>query len=96
MTQRLLDIVLAAIGLVVAFPLMALLWLLGRFDTGAPLFRQERVGRNQRPFILVKFRTMKPDTERDSPRASRQRPGCSSTGCTESSPLPLRDSSSAR
>ena len=63
MTQRLLDIVLAAIGLVVAFPLMALLWLLGRFDTGAPLFRQERVGRYQQPFILVKFRTMKPDTE---------------------------------
>lgn len=41
---------------------MALLWILGWLDTGSPLFRQERVGRNQKPFTLVKFRTMRPDT----------------------------------
>lgn len=63
MTQRLLDIVLAAVGLLVGLPLMAFLWILGYFDTGAPLFRQERVGRHQRPFILVKFRTMKLETQ---------------------------------
>ena len=63
MTQRLVDIVLALVGLLVGLPLMALLWILGYFDTGAPLFRQERVGRHQRPFILVKFRTMKPETQ---------------------------------
>ena len=61
--QRLLDIVLAAVGLLVGLPLMAFLWILGYFDTGAPLFRQERVGRHQRPFILVKFRTMKLETQ---------------------------------
>jgi len=36
--------------------------LLGLLDTGAPLFRQTRVGRYQRPFVLLKFRTMRPDT----------------------------------
>ena len=61
--QRLLDIVLAAVGLLVGLPLMAFLWILGYFDRGAPLFRQERVGRHQRPFILVKFRTMKLETQ---------------------------------
>jgi len=38
------------------------LWLLGWRDTRSPLFRQERVGRHQRPFTLVKFRTMRLDT----------------------------------
>jgi lipopolysaccharide/colanic/teichoic acid biosynthesis glycosyltransferase len=32
---------------------------MGLFDTGSPLFFQIRVGQNQRPFKLVKFRTMK-------------------------------------
>lgn len=59
---RLFDIVLAFIGLVVGFPLLVLLTLIGLFDTGSPIFRQVRVGRHQRPFTLVKFRTMKPDT----------------------------------
>lgn len=32
------------------------------FDTGSPLFFQQRMGRNQRAFTLVKFRTMKVGT----------------------------------
>jgi O-antigen biosynthesis protein WbqP len=59
---RFLDVVLSAAGLVVALPLMLVLWLLGWWDTRLPLFRQERVGRHQEPFTLVKFRTMRPDT----------------------------------
>ena len=36
--------------------------MVGFFDTGSPIFRQQRVGRYQKPFTLVKFRTMKKDT----------------------------------
>jgi len=39
-----------------------IIYVIGLFDTGSPIFFQERVGRDQRPFILVKFRTMRPDT----------------------------------
>lgn len=60
--MRLFDVILSAIGLIVALPLFALLILLGLFDTGSPIFRQVRVGRYQKPFTLVKFRTMKPET----------------------------------
>lgn len=60
---RWLDIVLAAVGLVLAQPLMAVLYVLGWLDTRAPLFRQTRVGQHQKPFTLVKFRTMRPDTQ---------------------------------
>lgn len=60
---RMLDIVLAIAGITVTLPLMLVLYVLGWFDTRAPLFKQVRVGRHQQPFILVKFRTMLPDTQ---------------------------------
>ncbi len=59
---RLFDIVFAASGLVFGFPVLLLIYLLGLFDTGSPLFLQERVGRNKKPFTLVKFRTMQVNT----------------------------------
>ena len=37
-------------------------WSSALLDTGSPVFRQVRVGRNKKPFTLVKFRTMKVDT----------------------------------
>ncbi|MEH6559647.1 MAG: sugar transferase [Oceanicoccus sp.] len=60
---RLLDILFAACGLFVAFPIMLLVVFCGLFDTGFPFFFQQRVGINKRPFTLIKFRTMKADTE---------------------------------
>lgn len=59
---RLLDIVLAALGILVALPLLVILYVIGLFDTRSPLFRQIRIGRQQKPFVLVKFRTMRPGT----------------------------------
>jgi len=59
---RVFDILFSALGLIVLSPMMLLVWLLGWIDTRAPLFRQQRVGRHQQPFVLVKFRTMRPDT----------------------------------
>jgi lipopolysaccharide/colanic/teichoic acid biosynthesis glycosyltransferase len=59
---RLLDLIFALLGLVFGFPLLLLLMVIGLFDTGSPVFRQERVGRNKKPFTLVKFRTMRKDT----------------------------------
>lgn len=59
---RLFDVLFAVVGLTVGLPVLLVITLIGLFDTGSPLFRQERVGRNREPFILVKFRTMRPDT----------------------------------
>ncbi len=58
---RALDVVLALVGLVLAWPVMVLLFLAGLVDTGAPIFRQVRVGRGRQVFTLYKFRTMRPD-----------------------------------
>ncbi|MDV5860893.1 sugar transferase [Pseudomonas mendocina] len=59
---RIFDFTFALLGLIIAFPVLLVIYVLGLFDTGSPLFRQERVGRHQKPFVLVKFRTMKIDT----------------------------------
>nr|WP_200872700.1 sugar transferase [Polycyclovorans algicola] len=59
---RLFDLLFSFLGLVFGLPILVLLWLIGLSDTGSPLFRQERIGIHQRPFTLVKFRTMKLDT----------------------------------
>ncbi len=59
---RVFDVLLSLLGFGMGAPLWVLLLVLGWLDTGSPLFRQERVGRHQKPFTLVKFRTMRPDT----------------------------------
>lgn len=37
---------------------MLVLYVIGIFDTGSPVFKQQRVGKNKKPFTLYKFRTM--------------------------------------
>lgn len=59
---RLLDVLFSFFGLLFGAPVLLVLWVVGLFDTGSPIFRQERVGRNKKPFVLVKFRTMSVDT----------------------------------
>ena len=58
----LFDFVLALLGLVVGFPVLLAIYIVGLFDTGSPLFRQERAGKNKRPFTLVKFPAMQVNT----------------------------------
>ena len=57
--KRALDLVLAALGLVVTAPGLGLIALLVRSSSPGPaIFRQERVGRYGRPFRIHKFRTL--------------------------------------
>lgn len=44
-------------------PILILIFIIGLFDTGSPIFVQERVGKNKKPFKLVKFRTMTIETK---------------------------------
>jgi O-antigen biosynthesis protein WbqP len=55
---RILDILFSFFGLLILSPIILLVLIIGLFDTGSPLFRQERVGVNQKPFNLLKFRSM--------------------------------------
>ena len=59
---RFLDIFFSFFGLVFLSPLLLVIFIIGLFDTGSPLFLQVRVGRNEKPFTLMKFRTMRNGT----------------------------------
>ena len=59
---RLFDFALALLGLAFGSPVLLIIYIVGLFDTGSPLFCQERVGKNKQPFTLVKFRTMQVNT----------------------------------
>ena len=59
---RRLDFLFSFLGLLFSFPVLLVIFLIGLFDTGSPLFVQQRVGREKKPFKLVKFRTMSKDT----------------------------------
>jgi lipopolysaccharide/colanic/teichoic acid biosynthesis glycosyltransferase len=61
LSKRVLDIIVSLAGLLLTAPLQALLALLVARKLGLPiLFRQERPGFHGKPFILIKFRTMRP------------------------------------
>jgi sugar transferase (PEP-CTERM system associated) len=68
LVKRAIDLVLALAVFVVAAPLMLLTALAIRLESGAPvLYLQERVGENGRPFVVYKFRSMRPDAETGTP-----------------------------
>ncbi len=62
MIIRIFDFIFALFGLLLLWPVMLVICLLGYFDTGSPVFTQTRVGKNKKPFTLIKFRTMPPQT----------------------------------
>jgi lipopolysaccharide/colanic/teichoic acid biosynthesis glycosyltransferase len=78
--KRAFDVVAAALGLAVLWPLLLAIAALVRWESpGGVLFRGIRTGKNGRPFRIYKFRTMVPDAERigggstakDDPRVTR-------------------------
>jgi len=58
------DVVASLAGLLLSFPLMVVIALLVKLDSRGPVFfRQERTGQGEKPFRVVKFRTMRADAE---------------------------------
>lgn len=57
--KRALDITLSSVLIVITAPLLLLLWCLVRATSAGPaLFRQERLGRDMKPFTMLKLRSM--------------------------------------
>ena len=62
--KRVMDLVICGVGLVLLSPLLALIALWVKLDSQGPvLFKQLRIGRHQKPFYCLKFRSMTVDAE---------------------------------
>jgi sugar transferase (PEP-CTERM system associated) len=67
LTKRVIDMVVSALGLLLAAPIAALAAVAIKIESGGPiLYRQERVGQDERPFTLYKFRSMVADAEAET------------------------------
>jgi O-antigen biosynthesis protein WbqP len=58
MLARVFDGIFSFFGLLILSPILLVIFIIGLFDTGSPIFRQKRIGVNQKPFNLLKFRSM--------------------------------------
>ncbi len=61
--QRFFDFTFSFLGILFLCPVGVVLYIIGLFDTGSPLFLQQRVGKGKKPFTLIKFRTMRKGTQ---------------------------------
>lgn len=60
---RFFDFIFSFLGILILWPFGLIVYVLGIFDTGAPVFKQQRIGKNKKPFTLLKFRTMNVNTK---------------------------------
>lgn len=66
--KRVMDFLLALIGLIILSPIFLILCIWIKCDSRGPiLFKQKRVGKNKTHFNILKFRTMSIDTPKDTP-----------------------------
>ncbi len=74
--KRIIDLVLGFVGLLITIALVPFVWAFNLVANRGPLFyRQERIGRNDKTFTIVKFRTMRPELlQPDTPWTSVEDP----------------------
>ena len=70
--KRLFDVVVSALALLIlGIPMLLLMPVIRADSPGPAIFRQERLGKDGKPFVIYKYRTMQMDAERDGPQGAR-------------------------
>lgn len=70
--KRLFDVVVSALALLIlGIPMLLLMPVILADSPGPAIFRQERLGKDGKPFVIYKYRTMQMDAERDGPQWAR-------------------------
>lgn len=73
--KRLIDIVFSFLALIILFPIFLVIAIAIKIDSKGPIFfKQKRVGIHKSNFYILKFRTMKIDTPKDTPTHLLQNP----------------------
>lgn len=68
LVKRIIDFILSLIGLIILLPFFILFAIIIKIESRGPIFfKQKRVGKNKKYFMIYKFRTMRTDTPSDMP-----------------------------
>jgi len=70
--KRIIDLVVAAICLLVFSPLILVCWAIIKMGGGPAIYKQERIGLGGRPFYIYKFRSMIVDAEKEGEELLQQ------------------------
>lgn len=71
--KRTFDVILSSILLLILSPVLLIIALIVKLSSKGPVFyRQERIGLRQKPFKIIKFRSMKVDAEKEGPQLSHE------------------------
>jgi O-antigen biosynthesis protein WbqP len=74
--KKMIDSILSIVGLIVLSPVFLLLIICIKLDSKGPIFfKQRRIGKDKSEFYILKFRTMKIDTPKDTPTHLLKDPG---------------------
>jgi O-antigen biosynthesis protein WbqP len=74
--KKMIDFILSIVGLIVLSPVFLLLIICIKLDSKGPIFfKQRRIGKDKSEFYILKFRTMKIDTPKDTPTHLLKDPG---------------------
>lgn len=74
--KRLIDILLSLLGIIILSPIFLILIIAIKIDSKGPvLFKQKRIGIHKSHFNILKFRTMRIDTPKDTPTHLLENPG---------------------
>ena len=64
--KRLCDIIVALGGIIILSPVLLVCMILIKCKLGSPIFfKQRRIGKNNKEFEMIKFRTMKDSVDKD-------------------------------
>ena len=71
--KRTADVVLSILSLILLFPVFIILAILIKLDSrGSVFYTQERIGKNEKPFHIIKFRSMIADAEKNKPQLAEE------------------------
>lgn len=71
--KRSFDVLFSLVVMVLGLPIFILLYIVTKFSSAGPAFyRQERLGKNGRPFNIYKFRSMYVNSEKNGPQLSKE------------------------
>lgn len=70
--KRSFDVLFASVTMIIGSPVFCMIWIITKISSkGNAFYKQERIGKNEKPFYIYKFRSMYSNSEKKGPQLSK-------------------------